>query len=945
MNKNFLLSFLTVLLLFLGTAFSKAQYSPVPMSNWYTIETANFYIHYPQNYNEIAQDYADLMERIHQDLTPVMKYRPAIKTNIVIIDNRDILFGGATHVFQNTIYISPIQLPIGIGHYDDFRYNVLLHEYVHILDLDMLEGLWDYLRMAIGRFFTPNMLCPNWMVEGYATFMETEMTAGGRGRDPLSDMYLRMAFLEDKVDGIDRFDPDFDEWPINEVPYVFGESLYRHMKGNDKGPQKVVNFRTDNSRKFNPFDFSSLNFYWNGDFKYFYETWKQNKLANYKEQEIKIRREGLTGYTRLTNLGYQTWGLEWSPNDDGIYFINNTFDAHQSLMLYNLSNNQTEKLRNVNSLYTGIDFDKSSNSIVFNQFEIFNKTSVLTYESRYSIVENKMTKKAMPERILNTCVDTKGNRCFVRLENEKTVLYGKVNGQEKILIPPNDTVFISNPVFSPNNRYIAYDKWVKGGKKDIYIYDFETEREKALTDDTAWDITPSWTNDGQYVLFSSDRSSVYNIYAINIETGEVKKITNMLGGAFYPKMSNTGDKLAFLSYSSSGYDLSIMDSPDDIASLPVHSNSPKAGFYNVMEKPFDHEMKYKKAPQLNNSRYNALRSLAQPIRYPYFSIYDTNLVIGAGLTGKDILSRHIYSALITYDISIEHISYQIDYQNSYFPIDIILHAEDVVDPVYTDYIDPDIDSLRRIMIKNMGFALNYTIPKIDRYFAAQVGYNWIRQSSYFQDEELPNDYYNGAYSEVSTLLEYSDAKAYKRSISNEEGLYAGISTGHYLRQTGNMSNFNMVEFLLKKYQRVPGTKHHVLFGQFNAALADIKSGQNTLVLNDSIRSYGMLEWNQRKLGGVLEYRLPLISIERGYKLWPMYFKKVFASLYGEYWNFQNDDNIREIGIYGAELHASFKAFYLFPVLFSVGYSDNWMGNPSKRDLPVYFNLALSFTLE
>ena len=87
--------------------------------------------------------------------------------------------------------------------------------------------------------------------------------------------------------------------------------------------------------------------------------------------------------------------------------------------------------------------------------------------------------------------------------------------------------------FSPDGKRIAYNKvarehrtWKRyqgGLAQEVYLYDFETNREKNLTNFEGTDRTPMWIGDKIY--FSSDRDRVLNIYACDPRTGEIDQIT------------------------------------------------------------------------------------------------------------------------------------------------------------------------------------------------------------------------------------------------------------------------------------------------------------------------------------------------------------------------------------------------------------------------------------
>ena len=63
---------------------------------------------------------------------------------------------------------------------------------------------------------------------------------------------------------------------------------------------------------------------------------------------------------------------------------------------------------------------------------------------------------------------------------------------------------------------------------------------KALWRDRENDINPTWSPDGRYLVFSSDRSGTYNLYAYEPGRGKLFRMTNVLGGLLEPAISPDG---------------------------------------------------------------------------------------------------------------------------------------------------------------------------------------------------------------------------------------------------------------------------------------------------------------------------------------------------------------------------------------------------------------------
>ncbi|MBN1271413.1 MAG: PD40 domain-containing protein [Candidatus Aminicenantes bacterium] len=87
--------------------------------------------------------------------------------------------------------------------------------------------------------------------------------------------------------------------------------------------------------------------------------------------------------------------------------------------------------------------------------------------------------------------------------------------------------------FSPDGKKIAYNRgarehrtWkrYKGGTaQEVYIFDFETNSDKKMTQFRGTDRIPMWIGDKIY--FSSDRDGVLNLYSFNTATEEILQVT------------------------------------------------------------------------------------------------------------------------------------------------------------------------------------------------------------------------------------------------------------------------------------------------------------------------------------------------------------------------------------------------------------------------------------
>jgi Tol biopolymer transport system component len=71
-----------------------------------------------------------------------------------------------------------------------------------------------------------------------------------------------------------------------------------------------------------------------------------------------------------------------------------------------------------------------------------------------------------------------------------------------------------------------------------------TER-KQLTDSTSTNFYPSLSPDGQYVVFSSNRTGVFEIFLMQLASGELTQLTDGIGNLYAPEISPNGNRVIF----------------------------------------------------------------------------------------------------------------------------------------------------------------------------------------------------------------------------------------------------------------------------------------------------------------------------------------------------------------------------------------------------------------
>jgi len=91
----------------------------------------------------------------------------------------------------------------------------------------------------------------------------------------------------------------------------------------------------------------------------------------------------------------------------------------------------------------------------------------------------------------------------------------------------------SCPAWSPDGKKLAYSAKTKGIRQ-VWIYDFETQEERQLTDGPGNKENPSWAPDSKHLVFNSTDADASELYIVNLNQSEVVKISQGPGIKHYP---------------------------------------------------------------------------------------------------------------------------------------------------------------------------------------------------------------------------------------------------------------------------------------------------------------------------------------------------------------------------------------------------------------------------
>lgn len=106
----------------------------------------------------------------------------------------------------------------------------------------------------------------------------------------------------------------------------------------------------------------------------------------------------------------------------------------------------------------------------------------------------------------------------------------------------------TDPDVSPESGMIVFSSTQHSTAADIYVKKVDGHTVTRLTNDPANDIQPSFSPDGRFVAYASDRSGNWDIYVMTVEGQKPFQVTEGLAHEIHPSWSPDGSQLCYSMY-------------------------------------------------------------------------------------------------------------------------------------------------------------------------------------------------------------------------------------------------------------------------------------------------------------------------------------------------------------------------------------------------------------
>jgi hypothetical protein len=908
-----------------------------PSFRFRTLRAARVSVHYQVGLEALAREAVGLSEEIlgrYLERYPT----PLPHVHVVLADNVDDPNGFATPLPYPLVHLRAVA-PDGtdeLGNHEGWLRLLLSHELLHIVHIEQARGFPRALRKVLGRapLLFPNGTSPPWLIEGLATFEETEQTAFGRGRNPDSRMVLRMAALEDDFPGEDRATVALDRWPSGRAAYLFGEAFLRDLQ--QRGGHRTLPALVETqSRKPLPYlDELTFRSVTGQGIHGLWRLWRDEAGAEFAREAAALRARGLSASRPLTTEGVVNVGPRLSPDGEWIAYTRRTLTDDRHLRLMRADGTQDRELTRRTG-GTGLSWTPDGRTLVYDEPEVWRFFSTRGGLRALDVGSGRARWIGRGLRAKDPDVSPDGARLvFVRRGAETSELVVAAlegSARRELTRSPRGTHW-SGPRWSPDGARVVASRLAPGGNLDLAVVDAATGAVRPLTEDRAKDVEPSWTPDGAHVVFRSDRDGVSNLYAWREADGTVRRLSTVLGGAFTPHVHPSGAWLAYSAYSARGYDVHRLEL--DLASAPE-------------AEPWVDTLP---APRLPAAEPAALEGGYQPLGtlwprawMPYLGFDDDELSVGAVVGGVDPLFRHAWAFGAGWGEDTNKVSAQALYQYDRWWPTFLAFAGDDYDPVGEDVRRtrelvarvsvPVTRSLRLAQAASLSWRRERETVGDDRLDLGGLEVAWALSTSHRQPYGV---------SPVGTSLRL----AYLRedpAFGSEVSLGKLLLDGRHYRSLLGAGDAASVRLAAgTTFGQESFTCSYAVGGFPDGALVDVVRTNHGILRGYPEPGCGDSEFvGRRFVSASLEYRFPLLHPQQGYRWVPVFLRHLHATVFADTGDAFTGglDQARLKTSLGAAVGTDITLGHVIAQTWSLGVA---RGLDERGETSVYFRAGLSF---
>ena len=915
-----------LLVIALCTATASAQ-RIAPDESWRTLDTEHFRVTFPAHLEDLGRRAAERAEWAHARLSEQFIDAPRGIIDLVITDHIDISngFAGVWPSNRITIYARPPIDSFGLAYFDDWLELAIVHELTHIFHIDR-PGRYSWLYKPFGRLpVFPAITTPLWNIEGIATWYESALTGTGRVHGTFHKMVLRTAALEGRFESIGQAGGNSPQWPGGTRAYAYGSLFFEHLI-QKYGHDRMIAFVEAVEKQWIPYRLDAAGrSAFGATLTNEWKAWADTQRTSAEELDTRLAKFGaITEPEALTRGARYAYHPKVSPDGKTLYYIRSDGRSDAKLVSAKLdgSGESTIALTNGSTTFAFIP----DGDIVFAQYEFAGRYR--RFRDLYRVTPGSDVRRITTRARLTAPSVSPAGWTVAVAEGGGTSGLARVNlnsGAIEMLVSPHPDIHWMYPTVSPDGQWIAATRWTKG-HHDIVLLDTHGKLVREVTRDRALDFAPSWSANGQWLVWASDRNGIPNILATKVDNGEISPpvmLTNLRTGAAYPSVGPSDRWLYFSGYHVDGWEIERIPFNPTAAPLALYTDSTHT-VAEVANRPRGRA----KGPVRAYSPLETLRPYYwmplwdAPTAVPAHRKGETAIprtkvlgtAVGAHTSGIDLVRRHSYTVGARIFLPVKssssgrptgNLSYRYyGLGNPSLGLSLSQDWDEDGARLYQESTDAPIENFFVLERERRASAsMTLVKPKARSSVSLTVSGGLVREDREVLDSALRKTHRFQLDDPRSTLGELSvrffatnaRSSAFQMGPATGTSFSVRVRRRHDLSPTSNDRSVDDIRGVIRTYARLP---HWLPGRQFAAPVLALRASAGASRGPGSDNSYfdiGGAESitfpargydtstrsGQHAWSASLEYRAPLALENRGLRAWPIHYNRIFWTFFAD----------------------------------------------------------------
>ena len=580
----------------------KGQYLTRPQIPWRTVNTARFDIHFPAEMEEWAKVVARRIETVADAVNAVVGNEPSSRITVIVEDPSNIANGFALPFMEGPVIFlwpTPPSPTPTFGAHRGWGEALAVHEYGHIAHLTFPS------RNPRERFFwklLPTQLspvarkAPAWVIEGYATLIEGQLTGSGRPYSSGRASVLRQWALEGRFPTYSQLNGSGTFLGGN-MRYLVGSAYFEWLQQR-KGDSSLVHvWRRMSARVDRSFEEAFAGVFGASPAE-LYGAFTVDVMERALQVRSRLRDAGLVEGSLEQRLSGGTGEPAVSPDGKRLAIVVRSLTGPSRLMVWETQPAPDTLRQRTRARVLRLD------SLDVPAFDSFppprralatllpasgrsheqprwmpdgvhllvtrdepapngvTRPDLFEWDSRNGEVR-RITHEASvrqadpsPDGREAVAVRCHGGTCSVVVITLQT-------GAWRVVAPGNPELVWHRPRYSPDGSGIAA-AFQEGGHWGIALIDVRSGTVRRLSrGEGVSQFAPAFMPSGRELVVVSDRGGIANLELIQLASGASRSLTRVTGAVLGPDVSRADSSIWFLTMRSGGYDLRHLAAPDE----------------------------------------------------------------------------------------------------------------------------------------------------------------------------------------------------------------------------------------------------------------------------------------------------------------------------------------------------------------------------------------------